>query len=262
MKTTPAILFTLLLSTTPVFAADLDAAAGILITERHSLGRSLQGMVARKQPMYQSNYNAQILGLDQSAPIAEKVKPSDRPCEDAKLASPSEASAALEDSLKAISAQCIAILGRFEYQAAQSKERMETIAIIGLIAGSVVAPALLAKTVVAKSTVAAWSGLAGATNGAQHVLADFGDSPKSILEAREKLRAIVAESMKIASNQGAGFCERTAATSALAANCIAYYLTIPTKSTSDVATGVPSTPPKAASEMEMIDKDAKENNKQ
>lgn len=53
-----------------------------------------------------------------------------------------------------------------------------TIATIGIVAGSIIVPALAAKATIAKSTVAAWGGVAGAANAAQFAIGDAGRSPQ------------------------------------------------------------------------------------
>lgn len=57
-----------------------------------------------------------------------------------------------------------------------SGNRELTIASVGIIAGSIVVPALAAKTAAAKSTVAAWGGISGASNAAQYTLQQKGVS--------------------------------------------------------------------------------------
>ncbi|MCE2990728.1 MAG: hypothetical protein ACK5UX_09340 [Burkholderiales bacterium] len=57
-----------------------------------------------------------------------------------------------------------------------SGNRELTIASVGIIAGSIVVPALAAKTAAAKSTVAAWGGVSGASNAAQYTMQQKGVS--------------------------------------------------------------------------------------
>jgi hypothetical protein len=59
------------------------------------------------------------------------------------------------------------------------------VALLGTVAGSVVVPALAAKAVVAKSTVAAWGGVSGASNALQSTVGQVGLSP----EAQSQVRA-------------------------------------------------------------------------
>ena len=55
-----------------------------------------------------------------------------------------------------------------------------SIATIGIIAGSIVVPALAAKAAAAKSAIAAWGGVSGAANAAQYTLQQNGVSGSQI----------------------------------------------------------------------------------
>jgi hypothetical protein len=55
-----------------------------------------------------------------------------------------------------------------------------SIATVGIIAGSIVVPALAAKAAVAKSAIAAWGGVSGAANAAQYTLQQNGVSGSQI----------------------------------------------------------------------------------
>lgn len=74
-----------------------------------------------------------------------------------------------------------------------SGNRELTIASVGIIAGSIVVPALAAKTAAAKSTVAAWGGVSGASNAAQYTMQQKGFSASRVAASynatREEIKA-------------------------------------------------------------------------
>lgn len=58
------------------------------------------------------------------------------------------------------------------------------IATVGIIAGSIIVPALAAKTTAARSTIAAWGGVSGAANAGQAALTSSGYSPQQAVAAQ------------------------------------------------------------------------------
>jgi len=80
-----------------------------------------------------------------------------------------------------------------------------SIASVGIVAGSIIVPALAAKAAAAKSAMAAWGGVSGAANAAQLTLSDAGYSPldtvrnqqafiKALSDLEDTLPEITAES--------------------------------------------------------------------
>ncbi len=66
-----------------------------------------------------------------------------------------------------------------------------SIATVGIIAGSIIVPALAAKAAVAKSAIAGWGGVAGAANAAQYTLQQNGVSGSQIGLVYEATRASI-----------------------------------------------------------------------
>lgn len=63
-----------------------------------------------------------------------------------------------------------------------------TIASIGIVAGSIIVPALAAKTAAAKSAIAGWGGVSGAANAAQYTLQQKGVSASRLGAVYEEIR--------------------------------------------------------------------------
>lgn len=76
---------------------------------------------------------------------------------------------------------------------AGSGKRELTLASIGIIAGSILVPALAAKAAAAKSTIAAWGGVSGAANAAQYTLQQKGVSASRIGAIYQATRAEISE---------------------------------------------------------------------
>ncbi|TSD59035.1 hypothetical protein FFI97_001515 [Variovorax sp. KBS0712] len=76
---------------------------------------------------------------------------------------------------------------------AASRGTQLSIAGIGIVAGSIVVPALAAKATIARSTVAAWGGIAGAANAAQAALASSGLSPEQTVAAQKAYLADISK---------------------------------------------------------------------
>lgn len=76
---------------------------------------------------------------------------------------------------------------------AGSGKRELTLASIGIIAGSIIVPALAAKAAAAKSTIAAWGGVSGAANAAQYTLQQKGVSASRIGAVYQATRAEISD---------------------------------------------------------------------
>ena len=97
----------------------------------------------------------------------------------------------IDEAYAQVVGECRAVMGNFENRARDMRWIALSVALLGATAGSIVVPALTAKAVVAKSTVAAWGGFSGGANMAQMVLKDEGLDAGSIVAEREKMRADV-----------------------------------------------------------------------
>lgn len=101
----------------------------------------------------------------------------------------SSAKAALEEDFQRALELCDSrMLGLRESFYGSGKTQI-TIATVGIIAGSVIVPALAAKAAAAKSAIAAWGGVSGAANAAQYTLQQNGVSGSQIGLVYEATRA-------------------------------------------------------------------------
>ena len=112
--------------------------------------------------------------------------------------------AALEDDFQRALQLCDSqMLGLRESFYGSGKTQI-SIATVGIIAGSIVVPALAAKSAAAKSAIAAWGGVSGAANAAQYTLQQNGVSGSQIglvYEAtRNEIRAASEEYSKSTKN--------------------------------------------------------------
>lgn len=112
----------------------------------------------------------------------------DRSDEDSK-----DTKAAIDKDWDAAMALCDTYMSSVRDQYYGSGRSELTIASIGIIAGSIIVPALAAKTAAAKSMVAAWGGVSGAANAAQFTFQQKGMSASrlgsSYSEARREIMA-------------------------------------------------------------------------
>lgn len=90
-------------------------------------------------------------------------------------------------------AECEKNADRMGIVTAASRGTQLGIAGIGIIAGSIVVPALAAKATIARSTVAAWGGIAGAANAAQAALASSGLSPEQTVAVQKAYLADISK---------------------------------------------------------------------
>ena len=102
------------------------------------------------------------------------------------------AKAALEDDFQRALELCDAkMLGLRDSFYGSGKTQI-SIATLGIIAGSIVVPALAAKAAAAKSAIAGWGGVAGAANAAQYTLQQNGVSGSQIGLVYEATRSTIA----------------------------------------------------------------------
>jgi hypothetical protein len=80
--------------------------------------------------------------------------------------------------------RCEATFQRFEGRVETGRRAAFWTAIVGTIAGAIIVPALAAKTDAAKSTIAAWGGVAGVANNAQTTMKDVGIDAASNIATR------------------------------------------------------------------------------
>jgi hypothetical protein len=92
------------------------------------------------------------------------------------------------------------------------------LAAVGIIAGSIVVPVLAAKAAVAKSAIAGWGGLSGATNAAQYTLQQKGASAAAGAAVYETLRKKI-EAESLAYNNAQTDADRVKAINALSIAC-------------------------------------------
>lgn len=118
-------------------------------------------------------------------------------------------------------AACSIKLNKYESQADTSRKLSVGLALFGALAGSVVVPALSAGNA-AKSTIAAWGGVAGATNLAQRSLNDQGLDAATYIARREMIRSDLLPALKKYSSPTTDYCGRVIAISEMAAACAAY----------------------------------------
>jgi hypothetical protein len=95
---------------------------------------------------------------------------------------------AVDSDYKAAIAVCETKMQSLQDSVTGASKTQMSLAIVGVIAGSIVVPALAAKAVVAKSTIAAWGGVSGAANAGQYILQENGSSGSA--------RALVYESLR------------------------------------------------------------------
>jgi hypothetical protein len=99
-----------------------------------------------------------------------------------------ELSDALEKDYQAALATCDTQMAKLRTAFVGSDSVELGLAAVGIIAGSIVVPVLAAKAVVAKSAIAGWGGVSGATNAAQYALQQKGASAAAEAAVYEGLR--------------------------------------------------------------------------
>lgn len=147
---------------------------------------------------------------------------------------------ALRDRYYKTLAGCSAVLADYERQAKDAKLAMTALAIVGGVAGSVVVPSLAAKAQASKSAIAGWSGLAGATNFAQHVFVNEGLAAGDAVRVREGIRGQLTAAIQSFTSPDSDYCVREDALAKMAAACINYEIFSPSQPINES----PSTPAK------------------
>jgi len=89
----------------------------------------------------------------------------------------------------------------YKLGSAGAKDLSFGLAILGVMAGSVIAPALAAKAHAARSAIAGWSGVAGASTGAVYSLERNGLSPFEISQASQKFSAEISKRLDAISTE-------------------------------------------------------------
>ncbi len=98
------------------------------------------------------------------------------------------AKAALEADFQRALEQCDTQMSAMREAFYGSGKTELTIASIGIVAGSVIVPALAAKTAAARSAIAGWGGVSGAANAAQYTLQQKGVSASRLGAVYEAIR--------------------------------------------------------------------------
>lgn len=134
----------------------------------------------------------------------------------------------LEAKLQEVLDFCLPRLSGYETASVSQAKKAYWLSMSGLIAGSVVVPALTAANATANaSSVAALSGWAGATNFAGQALRSSGLSGSTIAETRNSIIHSVREGISVASDGTKSFDERRGALMQARANCIMYEIAVP-----------------------------------
>lgn len=92
-------------------------------------------------------------------------------------------SAVIQSRIKEVHATCSSRSTMYGNQTEQSRKLSFGLAAVGIIAGSIIVPALAAKATVAKSAVAAWGGVSGAANAGQLAMRSEGFSTSDRLKS-------------------------------------------------------------------------------
>lgn len=134
----------------------------------------------------------------------------------------------IEEKMAEVLNFCQPRLSGYEKNAADQAKDAYWLSMSGLIAGSVLAPALTAANAAANaSSIAALSGWSGATNFAGQALKTSGLSGSTIAETRNSIIKNVRESIAIASDGSKSFEERRNALMKARADCILYEIAVP-----------------------------------
>lgn len=135
----------------------------------------------------------------------------------------------LEAELTEVLAFCQPRLSGYEVESKKQAKRAYWLSMSGLLAGSVIGPALAAANASANSAwIAGLSGWGGATNFASQTLQTSGLSGATIADTRNTIIRNVGEQIKIATNGERTFEERKNALLQARAECILYQIAVPT----------------------------------
>lgn len=134
----------------------------------------------------------------------------------------------IEEKLEEVLNFCLPRLSGYEKASADQAKNAYWLSMSGLVAGAVLAPALIASNAASHaSSVAALSGWAGATNFAGQALKTSGLSGSTIAETRNGIIKSVKESIAQASDGSKSFEERRGALMKARSECIMYEISVP-----------------------------------
>ena len=100
---------------------------------------------------------------------------------------------ALEEDFQAALKSCEERMASLRQNVIGSSRLELGLAAVGIVAGSIIVPVLAAKAAAAKSAIAGWGGLSGATNAAQYMLNEKGSSASAGAAVYEALRLEIRE---------------------------------------------------------------------
>jgi len=134
----------------------------------------------------------------------------------------------LEKALADVLQFCQPRLSGFEAASASQAKKAFWLSMSGLVAGSVIGPALTAANATANATwTSALSGWAGATNFAGQALKTSGLSGATIAETRNKIISNVSAQIAVAADGTKSFDERKDALMKARADCTLYEIAVP-----------------------------------
>ncbi|MBU0588061.1 MAG: hypothetical protein KJ852_10725 [Gammaproteobacteria bacterium] len=134
----------------------------------------------------------------------------------------------LEEKLEEVLNFCLPRLSGYEQASVDQAKNAYWLSMSGLIAGSVLGPALTAANATSNaSSIAALSGWAGATNFAGQSLKTSGLSGSSIAETRNAIIKNVKDAVAIASDGSKSFEDRSGALMRARSECIIYEIAVP-----------------------------------
>ena len=145
-----------------------------------------------------------------------------------------EESRVIEAKLAEVLSYCKPILSGYERDAAKKAKHAFWLSMSGLIAGSVIGPALIAKSAAANAPwTSALSGWAGATNFAGQNLRTSGLSGTTVAQTRNDIIADLKSNIATATDGGNIFSVRRNALLKASASCTVYEIAVPTVADAD-----------------------------
>lgn len=134
----------------------------------------------------------------------------------------------LEAKLEEVLNFCLPRLSGYEKDSADQAKNAYWLSMSGLVAGSVLAPALTAANAAANaSSIAALSGWSGATNFAGQALKTSGLSGSTVAETRNGIIKNVRDAIAVASDGSKSFDDRSGALMKARSECILYEIAVP-----------------------------------
>ncbi len=134
----------------------------------------------------------------------------------------------IEKELKSVLSFCQPRLSGYERKTASQASKAYWLSMSGLVAGTVIAPALTSANAAANaSSIAALSGWAGATNFAGQALTSSGLSGSTIAKTRNDIISEVKENIEIATDSTKTFDQRRNALLKARSACIIYEIAVP-----------------------------------